>query len=121
MAAKPAVRALVDPEPSRRTTSRRRRPRVRRNERARPPRTQSTAARRAHRRSGARRGCADRSGAATSACQHWTVDERVAAWAASGGMALTGCPDRPPLGPPAPLVERLAAIGRTLGVDALHL
>jgi len=35
------------------------------------------------------------------------VDERIAEWAASGAMALTGRAGRPPLGPPAPLVERL--------------
>src|SRR5262245_45214535 len=49
------------------------------------------------------------------------VDERVAAWAASGAMALTGRADRPPLGPPATLVERLEPIGLALRVDPLRL
>jgi hypothetical protein len=49
------------------------------------------------------------------------VDERVAVWAASGAMALTGRSDRPPLGPPAPLVDRLVPVGRVLGIDALPL
>jgi hypothetical protein len=49
------------------------------------------------------------------------MDERIAAWAASGAMALTGRPDGPPLGPPRPLVERLQAFGAGLGVDPLQL
>lgn len=36
-------------------------------------------------------------------------------------MALTGRPGRAPLGPPAPLVERLGSIGRHLNVDPLPL
>ena len=36
-------------------------------------------------------------------------------------MALTGRPDRLPLGPPGPLVERLRAFGAGLGVDPLQL
>ena len=42
------------------------------------------------------------------------VDDRVAAWEACGAMALCGRPDGPPLGPPAPLVPRLRAIGDVL-------
>jgi crotonobetainyl-CoA:carnitine CoA-transferase CaiB-like acyl-CoA transferase len=60
------------------------------------------------------------------------IDPRLAAWAASGAMALTGRADEPPLGPPEPLVdgvqalgERLArasaAIGSRVDVDALAL
>ena len=49
------------------------------------------------------------------------MDDPIVAWAASGAMALTGRPDRPPLGPPAPLVDRLMPIGRQLNVDALQL
>lgn len=56
----------------------------------------------------------------------------VAAWAASGAMALTGRPDGPPLGPPAGFVpmlqgvgdligERSAALGRKVAVDPLAL
>jgi crotonobetainyl-CoA:carnitine CoA-transferase CaiB-like acyl-CoA transferase len=55
----------------------------------------------------------------------------VAAWARSGALALTGRPDRPPLGPPAPLVGRLgevaalierrsAALGRRVAGDPLQ-
>src|SRR6478735_1769007 len=36
-------------------------------------------------------------------------------------MALTGRPGRPPLGPPAPLVERLAGLAPQLPVDPLSL
>jgi hypothetical protein len=36
------------------------------------------------------------------------------AWAASGAMALTGRRDGPPLGPPAPLVGRVAHVGEVL-------
>jgi hypothetical protein len=39
------------------------------------------------------------------------ADTEVAAWAASGAMALTGRVDGPALGPPAGLVSRLAALG----------
>lgn len=39
---------------------------------------------------------------------------QVAAWAASGAMALTGRADGPALGPPAGLVPELTAIGRLL-------
>lgn len=39
----------------------------------------------------------------------------VTAWAASGAMALTGWPDRPPLGPPEPLVPRLHDVADRLG------
>jgi hypothetical protein len=42
------------------------------------------------------------------------VDDRLAAWAGSGAMALTGRADRPPLGPPWPLVERLVHVGEIL-------
>ena len=42
------------------------------------------------------------------------VDDRVAAWKECGAMALCGRPDGPPLGPPAPLVPRLRAIGDVL-------
>jgi hypothetical protein len=45
-------------------------------------------------------------------------DAEVAAWAASGAMALTGRPDGPALGPPRGLVSRLAALGRDLGEAA---
>ena len=56
----------------------------------------------------------------------------VAAWAASGAMALTGRPDGPPLGPPARLVPGLrdaadaiaadsAGIGRPVALDPLAL
>ncbi len=56
----------------------------------------------------------------------------VAAWAASGAMALTGRADGPTLGPPAPLVgalttfaaeltETSTALGRPVTIDALQL
>lgn len=53
----------------------------------------------------------------------------VAAWAASGAMALTGLPEAPPLGPPAGLVARLHAVadhlrtttGDRVDVDPLAL
>jgi hypothetical protein len=48
-------------------------------------------------------------------------DPRVARWAASGAMALTGLPDQP-LGPPEPLVEGVERLGRRFpGLDALAL
>ncbi len=43
-----------------------------------------------------------------------TPSEQVAAWAASGAMALTGRRGSPALGPPAGLVPRLGAIGAVL-------
>jgi crotonobetainyl-CoA:carnitine CoA-transferase CaiB-like acyl-CoA transferase len=49
------------------------------------------------------------------------VDPRVAAWAVSGAMALSGRAGRPPLGPPEPLVDGLERVGRALGVGALQL
>jgi hypothetical protein len=60
------------------------------------------------------------------------ADAEVVAWAASGAMSLTGRPDRDPLGPPAGLVTRLAALqvelagaarvmGATVDVDPLTL
>jgi crotonobetainyl-CoA:carnitine CoA-transferase CaiB-like acyl-CoA transferase len=49
------------------------------------------------------------------------MDERIAAWAASGAMALTGRPNGPPLGPPEPLVERLTALGAGFAIDPLQL
>lgn len=42
------------------------------------------------------------------------VEETVAAWARSGAMALTGPPDGPGLGPPAPLVPRLREVADVL-------
>ena len=45
-------------------------------------------------------------------------DAAVASWAASGAMALTGRSDGPPLGPPAPLVARAAALGEELAAAA---
>jgi hypothetical protein len=41
-----------------------------------------------------------------------------ATWAASGALSLTGPPDGPPLLPPQPLLERIAALGQRVGVDA---
>lgn len=41
----------------------------------------------------------------------------VAAWAASGAMAITGRPGREPLGPPAGFVSKLAAISDRIGPD----
>ncbi len=49
------------------------------------------------------------------------MDERIAAWATSGAMTLTGRAGSPPLGPPQALVDRLSRIGDVLGVDALEL
>jgi CoA transferase family III len=60
------------------------------------------------------------------------VADVVARWAASGCMFLTGPPDSPGLGPPAPLVPRVTAlaerversaeaVGRVVHVDALEL
>jgi crotonobetainyl-CoA:carnitine CoA-transferase CaiB-like acyl-CoA transferase len=57
--------------------------------------------------------------------------DSAAAWARSGALALTGRPDRPPLGPPAMLVGRLgevaalierrsAGLGRRVAVDPLR-
>ncbi len=40
--------------------------------------------------------------------------EPVSAWASRGAMALTGWPDHPGLGPPAPLVARLDAVAQRL-------
>jgi hypothetical protein len=45
----------------------------------------------------------------------------VAAWAASGAMALTGRADGPPLGPPAGLVPKLHALAARLAVGARAL
>ena len=45
---------------------------------------------------------------------HADATDEVAAWAASGAMALTGWPDAAPLGPPEGLVPKLAAIGKVL-------
>ena len=47
--------------------------------------------------------------------------EEVAAWAASGAMALTGRPGGPALGPPAGLVPKLRALGARLGEAASAL
>jgi crotonobetainyl-CoA:carnitine CoA-transferase CaiB-like acyl-CoA transferase len=47
------------------------------------------------------------------------VGAPVRAWAGSGAMALTGRRGRPPLGPPAALVDRLIPLGDRLGIDAL--
>ncbi len=47
-------------------------------------------------------------------------EAEVAAWAASGAMALTGWPDAP-LGPPAGLVPKVAAIARVLADRARSL
>ena len=43
------------------------------------------------------------------------------AWAASGAMALTGRADGPPLEAPDGVVDRMALLGRPLGVDVLPL
>jgi hypothetical protein len=43
------------------------------------------------------------------------LPDPVAAWAASGAMALTGWPERPPLGPPVPLVDHVRSIAGRLG------
>lgn len=48
-------------------------------------------------------------------------DEQVAAWAASGMMALTGRADGPPLGPPEGLVPALRAIARVAEEAAADL
>ena len=45
----------------------------------------------------------------------------MAAWAASGAMALTGPPGAPPLGPPAGLVPKLWSIARLLEVRTAAL
>lgn len=45
----------------------------------------------------------------------------VVAWAGSGAMALTGRVGGPPLGPPAPLVARAAALGEELAAAAAAL
>jgi hypothetical protein len=42
----------------------------------------------------------------------------MAAWAASGAMALTGRPGASPLGPPTPLVPRATALGHELAAAA---
>ncbi len=47
--------------------------------------------------------------------------DAVAAWAASGAMALTGWRDRPALGPPAPLVSRLDDIAATIAQRSAEL
>ena len=51
------------------------------------------------------------------------VTDAVSAWASRGAMYLTGPPGGPPLGPPAPLVPRLAdaaaILGRWVAVDPL--
>ncbi|MGQ0432151.1 MAG: CoA transferase [Microthrixaceae bacterium] len=49
------------------------------------------------------------------------VDRPVSAWAASGAMALTGSPDRRPVGPPAGLVPRLGHVAGRLRSDAARL
>lgn len=49
------------------------------------------------------------------------MDESVRRWAGSGAMALTGRPGTVPLGPPAPLVDRLLALRPELPVDPLAL
>jgi hypothetical protein len=45
----------------------------------------------------------------------------LAAWAASGAMALTGRPDGPPLGPPRPLVPGLLAVAERIADDSGRL
>ena len=47
--------------------------------------------------------------------------EEVAAWAASGAMALTGRADGPALGPPSGLVPKLRTLGERLGEAARAL
>lgn len=55
------------------------------------------------------------------------IDTALRAWAASGALSLTGRADGPPLGPPAPLLERLVRLAddvadRSAAVgDAVHL
>ncbi|MGH9138268.1 MAG: CoA transferase, partial [Acidimicrobiales bacterium] len=44
-----------------------------------------------------------------------------AAWVESGALGLTGAADGPPLVPPARLLERVAAIGRRVDVDAFDV
>jgi hypothetical protein len=64
----------------------------------------------------------DRTAGRPACCQHGDVDERIAAWARSGAMALTGRAGEPPLGPPARLIDRLAEFGallRDLGGESL--
>jgi crotonobetainyl-CoA:carnitine CoA-transferase CaiB-like acyl-CoA transferase len=57
----------------------------------------------------------------TTARDQGTGQRAVAAWAASGAMALTGPADGPPLGPPAPLVDRLGAVGELLTLRSTEL
>ena len=46
------------------------------------------------------------------------TSEHLDAWTASGAAALIGRADRPPLDPPAGLIDAVARLGRTLDVDA---